>query len=87
MNELDNIKINESEYVLERGGKGKIVVLMYTGSADPKAVLDEAVRVYVGNKHYHEFIDVHLDNPWTRVIMSDVNGMSQRDFNKDTDRM
>jgi len=87
MNELDNIKICQSEYELQSGGIGKIAVLMYIGSANPKAVLDEAVRVYVGGKHYHQFIDAHLDNPWTRVILSDINEMRQKDFNKDEDRM
>lgn len=87
MNELDNIKINISEYDLERGGKGKIAVFMYIGSADPKAVLDEAVRVYVGNKGHHQFVDIHHDNPWTRVVMSDINGMAQKDFDKNNDRM
>lgn len=57
MNELDNVRINISEYDLESGGKGKIAVLIYTGSADPKAVLDEAVRVYAGGKVHHQFID------------------------------
>jgi len=87
MDELDNIRINISEYDLENGGKGKIAVLMYTGSADPRVVLDEAVRIYVGSNHYHQFIDVHMDNPWTRVIMSNVNGMRQKDFDKNSDRM
>ena len=87
MNELDNVKINISEYDLENGGKGKITVLMYMGSADPKVVLDEAVRIYVGNKIHHQFIDIHIDNPWTRVVMSDINGMKQKNFDKDNDRM
>lgn len=85
MDELDYVRINESEYDLERG-KGKVAVLMYTGSADPKAVLDEAVRIYTNQNSYHEFIDINMDNPWTRVIMSDINGMRQRDF-KRNDRM
>jgi hypothetical protein len=87
MNELDNIKINISEYPLERGGNGKIAVFMYIGSADPKAVLDEAVRLYVGTNGHHQFVDIHHDNPWTRVVLSDINGMKQKGFEKDSDRM
>lgn len=87
MSELDNIKMNFSEYDLEKGGKGKITVFMYVGSADPKAVLDEAVRVYVGTKGHHQFVDIHHDNPWTRVVLSDINRMKQKDFLKDEDRM
>ncbi len=87
MNEFENIKINISEYNLERGGKGKIAVFMYFGSADPKAVLDEAVRIYVGTNGHHQFVDIHHDNPWTRVVLSDINGMEQKNFDKDSDRM
>jgi len=87
MNELDNVIINVSEYELENGGKGKITVFMYVGSADPKAVLDEAVRVYVGANGHHQFVDIHHDNPLTRVVLSDINGMRQKAFDKDNDRM
>lgn len=87
MNELENIKINISEYDLERGRKGKIAVFMYVGSADPKAVLDEAVRLYIGTNEHHQFVDIYHDNPWTRVVLSDINGMKQKDFEKDSDRM
>lgn len=88
MEEFKNLTINKSTYSLEEGrGTGSIAVLIYTGSADPKAVLDEAVRIYTNGQGYHEFIDANLDNPWTRVIMSNVNNMTQDKFNAETDRM
>jgi hypothetical protein len=87
MEEFKNLTINESFYDLEgRKEKGTIAVFIYTGSADPKTVLDHAIHIYAGTNGYHEFIDANLDNPWTRVIMNDVNNMPQRKFNE-TDRM
>ena len=88
MEEFKNLTINKSKYDLkESKGQGSITVFIYSGSADPKAVLDEAVRIYTNGNGYHEFIDANLDNPWTRVIMSDVNNMTQRKFDPKTDRI
>lgn len=87
LEKISGLSINEAEYDLSNNGKGKIAVLIYTGSADPKKVLDYAVSVYVQNEGYHELIDAHLDNPWMRVILSDINNMSQRQFDPNTDRL
>ena len=87
MEELKKVIISESEYKLENGGNGKIAVFIYTGSGNPEKVLDYAIHLYVETNAYHQFIDAHLDNPWTRVIMSDINGMKQEEFNPDTHKM
>jgi hypothetical protein len=87
MEKISGLSISESEYDLEKGGKGKIAVFIYTGSADPKKVLDFAVHQYVQNEGYHELIDANLDNPWMRVILSDINGINQRQFDPNTDRL
>lgn len=88
MEEFKDLTINESHYDLDRNKKkGTIAVFIYTGSADPKVVLDEAIRIYTQKNGYHEFIDANLDNPWTRVIMSDVNNMPQWKFKPEEDRM
>ena len=78
---MKDIKLQESEFELADGGKGKIAMFMYTGKGDPVLALDEAVRLYVGLKGHMEFIDINMDNPWTRVIVSGVNKMKQMDFN------
>lgn len=77
---VKDLYINEAEYDLENGEKGKIAVFIYRGSANPRSILDNAIYHYVGDNTYHEFIDANLDNPWTRVIVSDINGMKQEDF-------
>lgn len=84
MGELSNVSINVSEYDLPNNkGKGKVAVLLYTGSGDPKAVLDEAVMKYANGKNHHEFVDIHLDNPWTRVVLSNINDMDQKNLIQD----
>jgi hypothetical protein len=77
---MGKVKIQESEFDLADGGKGKIAILLYVGEEDPVGPLDEAVRNYVGHHGYMEFIDINMDNPWTRVIVSGVKDMKQVDF-------
>lgn len=87
MEELKKVIISESEYGLENGENAKIAVFIYTGSGSPEKVLDYAVHLYVEDNGYHQFIDAHLDNPWTRVIMSDINNMKQEEFKPGTHKM
>ena len=77
---IEGLTINEAEYKLENGDNGKIAVLIYNGNKDPKQILDYAVKEYTGKNNYHELIDSHLDNPWMRVIISDINSMKQEEF-------
>lgn len=76
-----DVTINESEYDLENGEKGKLAVFLYGGSGDPFVNLNMAISSYVGDNSYYEFIDANMDNPWMRVIISDINNMKQYDFN------
>lgn len=87
MEKISGLSISKSEYDLEKGGKGTLAVFIYTGSADPKKVLDFAVNQYVQTVGYHELIEANLDNPWMRVIVSDINGMKQNPFDPNTDRL
>jgi hypothetical protein len=87
LEKIIGLSINEAEYDLPNSQKGKIAVLIYTGSADPKKVLDYAVHIYVENNGYHELIDANLDNPWMRVILNNINSMEQRQFDPNTDRL
>ena len=81
MTEIPGLTINEAEYDLEKGGKGKIAVFIYVGKSDPKKVLDWAVHEYVETNGYNELVDANLDNPWMRVVVSDINNMKQKPYN------
>ena len=78
MDRIPELTINESRYELAGGkGKGKLAVFIYAGKSDPKVMLDLAIKEYVDNNGYHELIDANLDNPWMRVVLSDINDMKQ----------
>jgi len=75
------VRINEAEYDLKNGEKGKLAVFLYAGDEDPRPILNNAVRNYVQDNDYYEFIDANLNCPWVRVVMSDINGMKQYTWN------
>ena len=87
MTKIPGLKISEAEYQLPDKSIGKIAVLMYNGDSDPKKILDDAVTVYVGDNGYHELIDVHFDNPYMRVLLSDINRLKQKDFDETSHRL
>jgi len=78
---MEKVRINYSTYTLKDPiKKGAIAVLIYSGSGDPKIALDNAVRDITEDIGYFELIDAHLDNPWTRVVMTQINDMTQEDL-------
>ena len=87
MAKIPGLTINESEYDLEKGGKGKIAVFIYAGKSDPKKILDLAINEYVERNGFHELIDANLDNPWMRVILSNINEMHQEPYDSDVHKM
>ncbi len=75
------MKINYSKTILKDGTEGIIVILMYSGLGDPKPALNDAVESLTkDNIAYFELIDAHLDNPWVRVLITDINNMTQIDL-------
>jgi hypothetical protein len=80
--EFPGLTINESDYKTKKG-KGRIAVFLYGGKKDPRQVLDNAIYQYVGNNGYHELVDSNMDNPWMRVILSDINNIEQKQFDGD----
>ena len=82
---MNGLTINESEYLLENGKMGKIAVFIYAGSGEPSRILDWAVHEYTKEINgveniFTELIGANLDNPWMRVVISDVNDMYQENF-------
>ena len=81
MSIIKDIRINEAEYDLENGEKGKLAVFFYSGNGDPSRVLDYYTKLYADGNNYYDLIDAQLDCPWVRVILSDINNMKQENFN------
>jgi hypothetical protein len=73
MGKIEGLKINESYCDLENGHKAKIAVFIYSGGFDPKPFFKKAIRQYVGDiKNYYLLIDSHMDCPWVRVVVSNI---------------
>ncbi len=51
---------------------------------NPFAIMNDAVAKYVGNKGYNEFIEIPLNNPWVRVIISGINKLEYDPFENQT---
>ncbi len=60
---------------------GKFAVLFGgLDSSTPRAFMDKEVRKYVGDEPYVELVDIHLDNPWLRVIIKGINNLDFKEF-------
>lgn len=77
---MKDIKKKESDIILKKGKKGKLVIFTYVGQDDPVEKLDIAVSKYVGSRAYMQFVDIHMDNPWIRVVIFGTDQMEEGDF-------
>lgn len=69
--------LNNKEGVLV----GKMAIIIGgVGEGNPKAIVDNAVKEYVGAATFSQFIDMHLDNPWVRVIIKGINAVDYEIF-------
>jgi len=73
------VKISEHALINSKGEQfGKVAVLK-SHYSEPVSILEAAIKKYVGNNHYYDFIDMNMDDPWTRVIIScDINDNDYR---------
>jgi hypothetical protein len=82
---MKGVRINESVWTSDNGNTGKVAIFTYAGDLDPSAVLEQAVRNYVGDsKKYVELMDAHMNCPWMRGIVSGINDMSQVEWSGQT---
>lgn len=65
--------LNNGHLAIIRGGLG-----------EPKSFMDECVYKYVQTKHnggsYNDFVEVFLDNPYVRVIITGINELDYNEF-------
>ena len=64
---------------------GKVAVLRGgLNTENPTAIMNDAVSRYVGRTGHNQFIEIHLDNPWVRVIVSGINELDYKEFTNQT---
>lgn len=76
-------KIEISEQPLLKNGQkvGKVAILRGGLNTDnPTEIMDNAVSKYVDRALHNQFIEIHLDNPWVRVVVSGINDLKYDDF-------
>jgi hypothetical protein len=60
---------------------GKIAIIRGGLNTDnPTGLLNAAVSEYVETTGYNEFVEIFLDNPWIRVVMSGINEIDFKKF-------
>lgn len=61
--------------------KGKLAILRGgLLEENPISYMDTAVSQYVGYQPHNQFIEIQMDNPWTRVIISGINELEFEKF-------
>lgn len=71
---MDEVKIFEQLFTVGGRNVGKMAILVGgLNRPNPKQFMDEAVSRYVGNIGHNQYIEIHLDNPWTRVVTTGIN--------------
>lgn len=84
---MANVKKYEQPITVNGVNVGKITILVGgLNEPNPKEFMDEAVSKYVGSKGHNQFVEIHLDNPWTRVVMDCINEVPLTDL-LETDRL
>lgn len=81
---MEKVEIFEQELTDSSKKKvGKLAIIRGGLNTDnPTAIMNNAVSKYVANKGYNEFVEVHLDNPWVRVIIGGINDLKYEPFDK-----
>lgn len=78
---MNGVKIFEQDLMDGSKVVGKMAILVGgLGKSNPKEFMDNVVLEYVKNKGHNQYVEIHLDNPWTRVITSGINDLPMRDL-------
>ena len=84
---MEKIEVFETVIKQESGKCFKIAVFRANVPCDPSniaainAVMDNAVREYVGTKGHNTFVEEHSDTPNIRIVISDFNDIDFVPFN------
>ena len=83
MKEFDfgDVEISISEFTTVNERRAKIAIFRGGfGTDNPTPILEEAISNYVGNSGYNEYVEVHLDNPWYRIIVGGANDIKFKSY-------
>lgn len=76
---MEDVQIFEQPFIVNGRTVGKMAILVGgLNRPNPKEFMDEAVHRYVGDIGHNQYIEIHLDNPWTRVITTGINELPLR---------
>ena len=70
--EIKEVPVNKGKIAILRGGINK-----------PKSYMDNVVSEYVGHALHNQFIEIFLDNPYVRVVVSGINDFDYQVFDTD----
>ncbi len=76
---MDGVQIFEQPFKVDGRVVGKMAILVGgLNKPNPKEFMDDAVHLYVGSVGHNQYIEIHMDNPWTRVITTGINELPFR---------
>ena len=64
-----------------------MAIFIYSGNLAPAKMLDLAVSEYVERNGYYELMDASLENPWMRIVLSDINSLEQKIFKPNENKL
>ena len=65
------------EFHVDNGG---VIAILRGGLNKPKSYMDNVVSEYVGHAMHNQFIEIFLDNPYVRVIVTGINNFDYDTF-------
>ena len=78
---MEDVEIFEQLLRNDKQIVGKVAIIRGGLNTDnPTGLLNLAVSQYVENTGYNEFVEIFLDNPWVRVVMSGINEINFEKF-------
>ena len=77
--DMEEVQIFEQPFIVNGRTVGKMAILVGgLNKPNPKIYMDEAVHRYVGTIGHNQYVEIHLDNPLTRVITTGINELPLR---------
>ena len=78
-------KVEIFEEYLTEDENARITILRGGLNTDnPTAIMNEAVSQYVSYEGCNQFVEIPLNNPWVRVIISHINDLEYKPFKNQT---